>query len=129
MTCPRSLLASCCSYCHHSLELTASNSHTASSYVFRQDASTSTSAPPPRSPPRPDLQLTSHRTTSPSSLPSASTSSTPAPTPKEKSPGEIMVDLINNTEDLYKILGIGRRAKSEEVRKAFLGRSRVCHPE
>lgn len=40
-----------------------------------------------------------------------------------------MVDSINREEDLYKILGVGKKVKLEEIRRAFLGRSRVCHPE
>ena len=46
-----------------------------------------------------------------------------------KSEGEEMVDAILVEEDLYRILGITRKAKGEEVRRAFLGRSRICHPE
>jgi curved DNA-binding protein CbpA len=40
-----------------------------------------------------------------------------------------LVDRINNEEDLYRILGVARKAKTEEIRRAFLGRSRLCHPE
>jgi curved DNA-binding protein CbpA len=30
---------------------------------------------------------------------------------------------------LYEILGVGKRAKNEEIRRLFLGRSRIIHPE
>ncbi|KAK4047332.1 hypothetical protein OIV83_005510 [Microbotryomycetes sp. JL201] len=40
-----------------------------------------------------------------------------------------LVKLINETEDLYQILGVNKKAKSEEIRRAFLGRSRICHPD
>ncbi|GAA5871159.1 hypothetical protein JCM3774_006808 [Rhodotorula dairenensis] len=42
---------------------------------------------------------------------------------------EDLVDEINVEEDLYKILGVKRRAKTDEVRRAFLARSRVIHPD
>ncbi|KAN0059824.1 hypothetical protein ACQY0O_008398 [Thecaphora frezii] len=32
-------------------------------------------------------------------------------------------------EDLYKVLDVKRNAKPEEIRRAFLNRSRVCHPD
>lgn len=59
---------------------------------------------------------------------STSTGKTPA---GDKSTLEAikMVDEMNLEEDLYKILGVHRRAKTEEVRRAFLNRSRICHPE
>jgi hypothetical protein len=40
-----------------------------------------------------------------------------------------MVDQVNVEEDLYEILGVKRKAKTEEIRRAFLARSRVIHPE
>lgn len=42
---------------------------------------------------------------------------------------EDLVDEINVEENLYKILGVKRRAKTDEVRRAFLARSRIIHPE
>ncbi|GAA5824467.1 hypothetical protein JCM10212_003544, partial [Sporobolomyces blumeae] len=42
---------------------------------------------------------------------------------------EDLVDAINRTDELYAILGVGRRAKAEEIRRGFLGRSRICHPD
>ncbi|KAM0750818.1 DnaJ-domain-containing protein [Meredithblackwellia eburnea MCA 4105] len=46
-----------------------------------------------------------------------------------KSEGEEMCDTINEEEDLYRILGVPRKSKVEEIRRAFLSRSRVCHPD
>lgn len=40
-----------------------------------------------------------------------------------------MVDQVNQEEDLYEILGVKRKVKTEEIRRAFLARSRVIHPE
>lgn len=40
-----------------------------------------------------------------------------------------LIDEILNEENLYKLLGVGRTAKIEEIRRGFLMRSRVCHPE
>lgn len=39
------------------------------------------------------------------------------------------IDLIVKQEDLYEVLGVKRNAKSDEIRRGFLNRSRVCHPE
>ncbi|KAI5476700.1 hypothetical protein MNV49_007358 [Pseudohyphozyma bogoriensis] len=43
--------------------------------------------------------------------------------------GENLCSVINATENLYEILGVGKKAKSEEIRRGFLSRSRVCHPD
>ncbi|CAD6920456.1 unnamed protein product [Tilletia controversa] len=40
-----------------------------------------------------------------------------------------VIDSIIAEQDLYKVLGIRRNAKADEVRRAFLNRSRVCHPD
>lgn len=39
------------------------------------------------------------------------------------------IDAILGEEDLYKILGVRKTAKNEEIRRGFLNRSRTCHPE
>lgn len=104
---------------------------TASSYVFRPDASTSSPLPPTSTSIQPLKQ--GHART-PSTLPSPGPTSTfnwngNATGGSANREGEEMCDLINLEEDLYKILGVGKKAKQEEIRRAFLGRSRVCHPE
>lgn len=40
-----------------------------------------------------------------------------------------VIDSIVKQEDLYEVLGVKRNAKSDEIRRGFLNRSRVCHPE
>ncbi|KAE8210200.1 hypothetical protein CF327_g5900 [Tilletia walkeri] len=40
-----------------------------------------------------------------------------------------VIDSIIAEQDLYKVLGLRRNAKADEVRRAFLNRSRVCHPD
>ncbi|GAA5874958.1 hypothetical protein JCM1840_007162 [Sporobolomyces johnsonii] len=42
---------------------------------------------------------------------------------------EELVDRVNEQDDLYEILGVKRKAKTEEIRRAFLARSRVIHPD
>ncbi|GAA5905717.1 hypothetical protein JCM8208_000875 [Rhodotorula glutinis] len=42
---------------------------------------------------------------------------------------EDLVDEVNCEDELYAILGVARRAKTEEIRRAFLARSRVIHPD
>lgn len=55
------------------------------------------------------------------------------PPPGDWTPAELakvqIVDAIVQEEDLYKVLGVGRKAKADEIRRGFLARSRVCHPE
>ncbi|GAA5949063.1 hypothetical protein JCM3765_004000 [Sporobolomyces pararoseus] len=48
---------------------------------------------------------------------------------QEREEAEDLVNEINQTDELYQILGVGKRAKSEEIRRGFLGRSRICHPD
>jgi hypothetical protein len=40
-----------------------------------------------------------------------------------------VIDSIIKQEDLYEVLGVKRNAKNDEIRRGFLNRSRVCHPE
>jgi len=40
-----------------------------------------------------------------------------------------LVDEILAEDDLYKVLGIGRTCQEDEIRRAYIGRSRVCHPD
>lgn len=40
-----------------------------------------------------------------------------------------VINSIVNQEDLYEVLGVKRNAKNDEIRRGFLNRSRVCHPE
>ncbi|CEQ41249.1 SPOSA6832_02952, partial [Sporobolomyces salmonicolor] len=42
---------------------------------------------------------------------------------------EELVDRVNEQDDLYEILGVKRKGKTEEIRRAFLARSRVIHPD
>ncbi|GAA6043376.1 hypothetical protein JCM8097_005290 [Rhodosporidiobolus ruineniae] len=71
-----------------------------------------------------------------SSSSSSSASTSPSPSafdtafpPPPRGEAEDLVDVLNEEEDLYRILGVGRRAKTEEIRRAFLARSRVIHPD
>ncbi|GAA5872006.1 hypothetical protein JCM16303_000943 [Sporobolomyces ruberrimus] len=61
-----------------------------------------------------------------SSSASGSQSTAAKPTRGE---AEDLVDQINKTDELYEILGVAKRAKGEEIRRGFLGRSRICHPD
>lgn len=47
----------------------------------------------------------------------------------ETGPAFDMVDAINDERDLYRVLGLTRGAKTEEIRRAYIARSRICHPE
>lgn len=47
----------------------------------------------------------------------------------DKREGELLCDAICDEDELYRVLGVGRRAKQDEIRRAFLSRSRLCHPE
>lgn len=40
-----------------------------------------------------------------------------------------VIDEIIRQEDLYDVLAVKRNAKGEEIRRGFLNRSRVCHPD
>ncbi|KAG0343261.1 hypothetical protein BG004_005427 [Podila humilis] len=40
-----------------------------------------------------------------------------------------VVDSILETENLYKVLAVNRNATSEEIRRAYIAKSRVCHPD
>ncbi len=40
-----------------------------------------------------------------------------------------VIDEILAQDDLYKLLNVGRKAKTDEIRRGFLNRSRLCHPE
>lgn len=40
-----------------------------------------------------------------------------------------VIDSIVELEDLYQVLGVRRNAKTDEIRRGFLNRSRTCHPE
>lgn len=129
----------------------------ASSYVFRSDASTSngagstadrdhhhrdrsdsarstffdssSTAASPSSPSSNASKRLSVRLTDPphARLPSAASAAPFAGLPRGDA--EDLVDEINVEENLYKILGVKRRAKTEEIRRAFLARSRIIHPE
>lgn len=47
----------------------------------------------------------------------------------EKLVGELMCDAICDQDELYAILGLQNKAKQDDIRRAFLSRSRLCHPE
>ncbi|UZJ51084.1 hypothetical protein CBS101457_000404 [Exobasidium rhododendri] len=40
-----------------------------------------------------------------------------------------IIDAIIAQENLYEVLGVKRNAKNDEIRRGFLNRSRVCHPD
>jgi hypothetical protein len=40
-----------------------------------------------------------------------------------------VIDEILAQDDLYKLLNVGKKAKTDEIRRGFLHRSRLCHPE
>ncbi|KDE04367.1 hypothetical protein MVLG_05159 [Microbotryum lychnidis-dioicae p1A1 Lamole] len=47
----------------------------------------------------------------------------------DKREGQNLVDCINLEDNLYRILGVARKSKTEEIRRAFLSKSRLCHPD
>lgn len=125
----------------------------ASSYVFRPEAEGSEpaadlpSAGPSRRRPRatasePDTSTTAEsKATSNANkrlslrleephprLPSAAAFAGP-PGGMPRGEAEELVDQINMEENLYRILGVKRRADAEEIRRAFLNRSKLIHPE
>ncbi|KAF9947535.1 hypothetical protein BGZ65_008738 [Modicella reniformis] len=40
-----------------------------------------------------------------------------------------IVDDILETENLYRVLAVSRTATTEEIRRAYIAKSRVCHPD
>lgn len=41
-----------------------------------------------------------------------------------------LVDEVNREPDLYRVLGLSQRtSKVDEIRRAYIARSRICHPE
>ncbi|GAA5922698.1 hypothetical protein JCM3775_006104 [Rhodotorula graminis] len=71
-------------------------------------------------------------TASSSSSSSSSSRAIPETDEVERPPrgeAEDLVDEVNCEDELYAILGVARRAKTEEIRRAFLARSRVIHPD
>lgn len=47
-----------------------------------------------------------------------------------KDPSYAIIDYINHTRSLYDVLGVSTRFKNiEELRRAYMARCRVCHPE
>ena len=40
-----------------------------------------------------------------------------------------VIDEIVLKEDLYEVLGVKKNAKNEDIRRGFLNRSRICHPD
>ncbi|KAF8946413.1 hypothetical protein BGZ46_005785, partial [Entomortierella lignicola] len=40
-----------------------------------------------------------------------------------------VVDDILETENLYRVLAVNHNATSEEIRRAYIAKSRVCHPD
>ncbi|KAK4055350.1 hypothetical protein OIO90_003188 [Microbotryomycetes sp. JL221] len=119
-------------------------SHTTTSHARRHQSSRQ--SPAPSSPSRSRKSSANHSNsasnTNPSSIPSSSRPhhdtcpTTPSSTkaqstslPKDSRDAIALVTLINETEDLYKILGLNKKAKTEDIRRAFLGRSRICHPD
>lgn len=131
----------------------------ASSYVFRPDASTSlsscdsipvttlipttTTALKRHSNPRrnPSTSFPSSNDSSPTTASSSShhhhhhrrkSSRTDAYIPIKTGAtqeGEDLCDLINLSTNLYEILGVPRKAPQEHIRRAFLSRSRLIHPD
>jgi hypothetical protein len=108
----------------------------ATSFVFRDDASTSAPPPPPSTanhviplaPSRKGNQSLPSSDHKPS-VQNGTKGAGGKGREKEEREGEELCERINGTEDLYEILGVGRKVGQEEVRRAFLGRSRLCHPE
>ncbi|SCV70202.1 BQ2448_1596 [Microbotryum intermedium] len=89
---------------------------------------------------RPTSQLPSahlHNATNASASTSTGTSTARATTANganhadqtDKREGQDLVDRINLEDDLYRILGVARKSKTEEIRRAFLSKSRLCHPD
>ncbi|KAI8138183.1 hypothetical protein BJV82DRAFT_302050 [Fennellomyces sp. T-0311] len=61
-------------------------------------------------------------------------SSPPRPTPKKQPPLEgekkyQYVEEILSAPDYYHVLGVGKEAPTEDIRRAYIRRSRVCHPD
>ncbi|GAA99971.1 uncharacterized protein L969DRAFT_19559 [Mixia osmundae IAM 14324] len=49
--------------------------------------------------------------------------------PGDRTEAHDLVDAINKEHDLYRVLGVAKRAKPDEFRRAYIGRSRICHPD
>lgn len=94
----------------------------AGSWMFRSDASTSSDQSQ-------SLQQSAYR--SKASLPSATPVTLPNGSSRtlEKLEGESLCDTINDEDDLYKILGTPKKSSVDTIRRQFLSRSRMIHPE
>ncbi|GAA5839530.1 hypothetical protein JCM9279_005969 [Rhodotorula babjevae] len=87
-----------------------------------------------RSPSQSRLPSASHPYLNGTASSSSASSSRPIPETDEadrppRGEAEDLVDEVNCEDELYATLGVGRRAKTEEIRRAFLARSRVIHPD
>ncbi|BGP17496.1 hypothetical protein JCM10213_004408 [Rhodosporidiobolus nylandii] len=83
---------------------------------------------------QPRARLPSAKTSRPTSSCSSPPSSSPPPDDDGawgvgRGEPEDLVDRLNDEENLYEILGVGKKAKTEEIRRAFLARSRIIHPD
>ncbi|KAM0790910.1 hypothetical protein ACM66B_004217 [Microbotryomycetes sp. NB124-2] len=115
---------------HQSQRRTASHSSTAA----RTHTASSATSSPSRSRKSSANYDTNNNTSPTSSNPATDSHSNTAQskgtaTTKDTTDAIALVNLINETEDLYKILGVNKKAKTEDIRRAFLGRSRICHPD
>lgn len=68
-------------------------------------------------------------TSPPPSYASVASGSTPEEQKQANEAKYAIIESILAEEDLYKLLGIKKTAKVDEIRRGFLNRSRVCHPE
>lgn len=62
-----------------------------------------------------------------STLPSSTSTSTQKSL--EHQLGEELCETIIKLEDFYQILGVERKVSTEDIRRGFLSRSRIIHPE
>lgn len=68
-------------------------------------------------------------TSPPPSYASVAAGATPEEQKQANAAKYAIIETLIQEEDLYKLLGVKKSAKVDEVRRGFLNRSRICHPE
>lgn len=111
---------------------TGSGSSTTAGETTAAEANTRVKRRPNRRPPHsygPDPPPEDKESSPPPSYASVASGSTPQEQKQANEAKYAIIETLLQEEDLYKLLGIKRNAKMDEIRRGFLNRSRICHPE
>ncbi|KAJ3342354.1 DNA-directed RNA polymerase III subunit RPC3 [Gonapodya sp. JEL0774] len=83
---------------------------------------------PRPSPTRPSLSAESVTIPNPNPYPETPISPVTPPTPQTTG-DDLLVEHVLTRKSYYDVLGVTRECTTEDIRKAYLGRSRTCHPD